>query len=301
MESLSTWRARRGVPEHRLAATAVTDGICKHAEGPVWDARDGVLRYVDMLRGDVMTYRPDGAPERTHVADVVAALRPRRDGGWVLALERDFAVTEPGAWIPRTIAPVIGDPGIRFNDGGCDAAGGFLCGTMAYDKTPGAAELFRLAPDGSVARVLDGVTISNGFCLDPSGSLAYYIDTPTARIDVFDVGTDGFTLSGRRPFVTIEPGAGFPDGLTVDAEGGVWVALFGGWAVRGYGRDGRLRTVIEVGTPDVTACTFGGPAWRDLYITTTQERVRPPDDPLAGALFHAVPGAVGLPPRPYAG
>ncbi len=294
-------REARGVPEHRLTATPVTDGSCEHAEGPVWDARDGVLRYVDMLRGDVMTYGPGLALQRTHVADVVAALRPRRDGGWVLALERDFAVTEPGAWVPRTIATVIGDPGIRFNDGGCDAAGGFLCGTMAYDKTPGTAELFRLAPDGTVTRVLGDLTISNGFCLDPTGTLAYFVDTPTARIDVFDVGADGCTLSGRRPFVALEPGAGFPDGLTVDADGGVWVALFGGGAVRGYGPDGRLEAVIAVATPDVTACTFGGPELRDLFITTTQERVRPPDDPLAGALFHAVPGPVGLPPRPYAG
>jgi sugar lactone lactonase YvrE len=254
-----------------------------------------------MLRGDVMTYRPGGALERTHVADVVAALRPRRDGGWVLALEHEFAVTEPGSWVPRTIASVIGDPGIRFNDGGCDAAGNFLCGTMAYAKTPGAAELFRLAPDGSVVRVLDDLTISNGFCLDPTGSRAYYVDTPTARIDVFDVGADGSTLSGRRPFVEIEPGAGFPDGLTVDANGGVWVALFGGSAVRGFAPDGRLETIVEVGTPDVTACAFGGPELRDLFITTTQERVRPPDEALAGALFHAVPGPVGLPPRPYAG
>jgi sugar lactone lactonase YvrE len=288
-------------PEHRLTARAVTAGVCEHGEGPVWDVRDGVLRYVDMPRGDVMTYGPGGALARTHVADFVAALRPRRDGGWVLALERDFAVTEPGTWVPRTIASVIGDRGIRFNDGGCDAAGGFFCGTMAFDKTPGTAELFRLAPDGSVARVLGDVTISNGFCLDPTGTLAYYVDTPTARIDVFDVGADGSTLSNRRPFVTIEPGAGFPDGLTVDADGGVWVALFGGWAVRGYRTDGRLATIVEVATPDVTACAFGGPEMRDLYITTTQERFRPPDDPLAGALFHVVPGPAGLPPRAYAG
>lgn len=254
-----------------------------------------------MLRGDVMTYGPGEDLERTHVADVVAALRPRRDGGWVLALEHDFAVTEAGSWVPLTIASVIGDPGVRFNDGGCDAAGGFFCGTMAYAKTPGTAELFRLGPDGSVARVLGDLTISNGFCLDPTGSLAYYVDTPTARIDVFDVGADGWTLSGRRPFVAIEPGAGFPDGLTVDADGGVWVALFGGGAVRGYRPDGRLETVVEVATADVTACAFGGPALRDLFITTTQERVRPPEAPLAGALFHAVPGPAGLPPRSFAG
>lgn len=294
-------RATDVEPTRRLTAQPVTDAVCEHAEGPVWDARDGVLRFVDMLRGDVMTLATGGELTRTHVADVVAALRPRRDGGWVLALERAFAVTDRGSWAPRHVAGVVADPAIRFNDGGCDAAGGFLCGTMAYDQTPGVGTLYRLAPDGSVAVVLEGLTISNGFCLDPSGTIAYFIDTPTGRVDVLDVSADGSTLARRRPFVTIEAGAGWPDGLTVDAEGGVWVALYGGGAVRRYLPDGRLDAVVEVATPEVTACAFGGPALRDLYITTSQERRRPPDDSLAGAVFHVVPGPAGLTARPYWG
>ena len=294
-------RAADVEPTRRLTAQPVTAAVCEHAEGPVWDARDGVLRFVDMVRGDVMTLTPGGELTRTHVADVVAALRPRRNGGWVLALGRALAVTDPGSWTPRRIAEVVADPAIRFNDGGCDAAGGFLCGTMAYDQSSGAGTLYRLAPDGSVAVVLEGLTISNGFCLDRSGELAYFVDTPTGRVDVLDVGPDGRTLACRRPFVTIEAGAGWPDGLTVDGEGGVWVALYGGGAVRRYLPDGRLDTIVEVATREVTACAFGGPELRDLYITTSQERRRPPDDPLAGALFHVVPGPPGLPPRPYSG
>jgi sugar lactone lactonase YvrE len=291
----------------QLTASLRTADRCQHAEGPVWDVRAGVLRFVDMLAGDVVAFDPrraaarDTKLDRIHVGTVAAALRPRRAGGWVLALEHGFATTEPGDWTPRPVADVITDPAIRFNDGGCDAAGGFLCGSMAYSQVSGAGALYRLAPDGTVTRVLDDVTISNGFCLDPDGRRAYYVDTPTRRIDVFDVGADGATLAGRRPFVTLEPDAGLPDGLTVDTVGGVWVALYGGASVRRYLPDGQLDTIVEVPTPHVTACTFGGDDLRELFITTSREGIEPGTDTLAGALFSVDPGVAGLPPLAYAG
>ena len=119
--------------------------------------------------------------------------------------------------------------------------------------------------------------------------------------DVFDVAADGRTLSGRRPFVRIEDGAGGPDGLCVDAEGGVWVALFGGSAVRRYRADGTLAAIVRVGTRKVTACTFAGRDLGTLVITTSQEDLEPRDGPLAGTLFAVRPGVTGLPPLPYRG
>lgn len=292
----------------RLAARAVTTAAAEHGEGPVWDAHRGVLHWVDMLRGDVLTLDPrslaDGhlvVPDRVHLADVVAVLRPRRAGGWVLATERGFALTEPDDWTPRPIGDAFADTTIRMNEGGCDPAGGFLCGSMAYDKRIGGATVYRLAPDGSIAVLWDDVTISNGFGLDPAHTTAYYVDTPTLRIDRFDVGADGMTLSDRRPFVTIEPGVGHPDGLTVDTDGGVWVALFGGSAVRRYTPDGTLDTIVDVPTPHVTACTFGGPDLADLYITTSQERLDLADHPEAGTLYTVRPGQTGMLPLPFAG
>lgn len=294
-----------------LTARPVTTpgSACQHGEGPVWDARAGRVRWVDMLRGDLLSLDPsairDGAlmePERRHLTDVLAALRPRASGGWVVATERGFAVTDrDGDWTLRPVATAFDDPAIRMNDGGCDPAGGFLCGTMAYAKTPGAATLYRLAPDGTVDVVLTDLTISNGVAIDPTGRRAYYIDTPTLRIDVFDVATDGRTLSGRRPFVVIEPGAGGPDGLCVDAEGGVWVALFGGSAVRRYLPDGSLAALVHVDARKVTACAFGGDDLGTLFITTSREDLEPRDGPLAGTLFAVRPGVVGVPPLPYRG
>jgi len=294
-----------------LTARPVTTlaSAADHAEGPVWDARAGMLRWVDMLRGDVLSLDPrtipdDGLvePERRHLSTVVAALRPRAGGGWVVATERGFAVTDSDDdWTLRPIAEVWDDPSIRMNEGGCDLAGGFLCGSMAYAKTTGDATLYRLDPDGTVEVVLEGSTISNGFSLDPTGTLAYYIDTPTHRVDVFDVGADGRTLTGRRPFVTIEDDAGGPDGLAVDAAGGVWVALFGGSAVRGYRADGSLATIIHVPTRKVTACEFAGEDLGTLFITTSQEDLEPRGGPLAGTLFAVRPGVTGMLPLPFRG
>ena len=162
-----------------------------------------------------------------------------------------------------------------------------------------AAALYRLDPDGSVHAALEGVTVSNGLDWSPDGSLAYYDDTATHRVDVFDYDPHA-GLTARRPFVQL-PDDGNPDGLTVDAEGGVWVALYGSGAVHRYTRDGVLDAVVEVPTALVTACAFGGPHLDELFVTTSREGLPPGDDPLAGSLFRAEVAIAGLPVREFAG
>jgi sugar lactone lactonase YvrE len=226
-----------------ITAEQATAAVAEHGEGPVWDASRGVLASVDMLRGDLLTVDllRDGAElaevRRRHVGDVLAALRPRARGGWVVALERGFGLLdEPGSsgeGAARPLGELWSDPGIRMNDGGCDPAGGFWCGSMAYDdSTPGRGSLYRLAPDGSVATMLTGVTVSNGLCWAPDGSRAYYVDSGTGGIDVLTVDLAAPAVTSRERFVDVEGGT--PDGLTVDADGGVWVALWGGSAVHRY-------------------------------------------------------------------
>lgn len=280
-----------------MRAEPVTEAVAHHGEGPVWSERWGGLRWVDMLAGDILSLRGDGSVNRRKVGGVVAAMRPRRFGGAVLALERGFALEEPNGSL-TDLADVWSDDGVRMNDGGCDPDGRFYCGSMAYDRAPGAAALYRLDPDRTVHVVLEGVTISNGLEWSPDGARAYYADTATHRIDVFDYDLRS-GLTGRRPFV--ELGAGLPDGLTVDAQGGVWVALFGGGAVHRYSAEGRLSEIVDVPTPQVTACTLGGPRLDELYVTTSQESIDPVDDPLAGALFRADAGVAGMPARGFAG
>ena len=284
-----------------VAASGVeqlTGPLAYHGEGPVWSSRWGGLRWVDMLAGDVLSLAPGGAVSRRHVAGVVAALRPRAGGGAVLAVERGFALEDPGGAVTPLVELWSGDA-VRMNEGACDPDGRFYAGSMAYDQEPGAASLFRLDPDGSVRVVLDHVTVSNGLEWSPDGSLAYYNDTATHRIDVFDYDPAA-GLTGRRPFVQI-PDEGRPDGLTVDAEGRVWTAISNGGAVHCYSPKAVLEEVVRVPARKVTACAFGGEHLDELFITTSREGLSPGVDPLAGSLFRAEPGVTGRPVREFAG
>ncbi|GGL68276.1 calcium-binding protein [Streptomyces fumigatiscleroticus] len=268
-------------------------------EGPTWDAAAGRLLWIDILNSRVHTYDPvTGHRTVRRTEQHVGAVKPRAGGGLVLNLRDGIGLLGPDdsfCWLHH--GPV---PGRRANDAAVAPDGSLWAGTMRYDEAPGGGTLSRVTGDGAVETVLDDVTVSNGTGWSPDGRLMYYIDTPTRRIDVFDHDHASGRVTGRRPLAGIEEGAGFPDGLTVDADGCVWVALWDGGAVRRYTPDGRLDRVIELPAPRVTACAFGGPDLTDLYITTARTGLAAPH-PLAGSLL-VVPGAgKGLPQPAFAG
>jgi sugar lactone lactonase YvrE len=279
-----------------VKAEQVTGPVAFHGEGPVWSSRWGGLRWVDMLAGDVLQLTEDGSVLRRHVADGAAALRPRRGGGAVIGVRRGFALEDPDGSVTHLPELWSGDD-VRMNEGTCDPDGRFLCGTMAYDERPGAGSLFRLDPDRTVTVVLEGVTISNGLEWSPDGTRAYYVDTPTREISVFDYDGAG-ELHDRRPFASVDA---MPDGLTVDADGGVWVALYDGRAVQHFGPDGTRGAQVRVPEGRVTACTFGGEDLDRLFITTSREGLSPAEEPSAGSLHLADVGVRGLPAREFAG
>ena len=282
-----------------MRADQLTDPITFHGEGPVYSPAWGGLRLVDLFAGDVLTLAEDGTATRRHVDTIAAALRPREGGGAVIAVERGFVLEDADGTLTR-LPEVWSDSTVRMNDGGTAPDGSFYCGSMAYDQRTGAGSLYRLAADGSVSLAHSGVTISNGLEWSPDGALAYYNDTPTGRIGVFDWAPDT-GLTGLRTFAQIPEADGYPDGLTVDSTGGVWVALYAGGAVRRYSPEGVLDAVIEVAAGRVTACTFGGADLTQLFITTSRENLAPGDDPLAGSIFTATPGVAGLPVTTFAG
>jgi sugar lactone lactonase YvrE len=273
---------------------------CYHGEGPCWADDWGGLRWVDMLSGDVLSLDQHGGVTRTHVGEVAAVIRPRASGGAVLALKDSFAVTDGDLGQLRTVATVGLEPGVRLNEGGCDPDGRFYCGSMATDESPQAGTFYCLDPGGSVRPVLDKVTISNGFDFSPDGTIAYYVDTRDQSIDIFDYSADT-GLVNRRRWVDVPVEAGWPDGLTVDAEGGVWLALMGGSAVHHYSASGRLEEVIPLPVSQVTACTFGGTGLDTLYVTTSQIGADIQAQPASGALFAIQPGARGRPALTFAG
>jgi len=282
-------------------ATVVTDDRIHHAEGPTWDARTDRLLWIDQYAGHVHTGAwdaPAGRLRVDHTYDLgrpVGAVVPDRDGdGWTAAAGLGFVRLGADGRVVPLAQPEQGRPRrMRMNDGKCDPAGRFWAGSMAFDKAEGAGSLYRLEHDLTLTTVLTGVTISNGLGWTDGGATMYYIDTPTQRVDRFRVGADG-GLSDRTPVVQVSDGA--PDGMTLDDEGCLWVALWGAAAVHRYAPTGELLAVVEVDAPQVSSCAFGGTDGRTLFVTTSQEGYDESESaahPNAGHLFAVDVGVSG--------
>lgn len=293
-------------PQPTDAPELVLDAGTELGEGPIWDQTRQRLLFVDIMRGHVHEFDP--ATRHHRVVDAgqpVGAVAPTVRGDWIVAAQRGFFRLDPDSGRTTLVAEVeVGLETNRMNDGYVDSQGRFWAGTMDMTERAPTGALYRLDPDCSVHRMLDSVTISNGIDWSPDDHRAYYIDTPTRRLDVLDFDAEAGTVTNRRPLVTFADDQGSPDGLVVDAEGFVWVGLFGGWALHRYAPDGRLERAVRFPTARVTKCAFGGPELKDLYATTAfigfdaDERAR---QPLAGGLFRMRPGVAGRPSHRFAG
>ena len=280
---------------------------CELAEGPVWDVDRQVLRWVDILAGRVYSFDPQADTHISFDAGVpVGAVGLTRSGRLVLALVDGFALADqdgqrltrlPGFGVDRAV--------IRFNDGKPDPWGNFCAGTMAWDEKNGPpCSLYRLSPNGTVTELVGGVGLSNGLDWTDDRKLFYYADSNVGRVDLFDTDPDTGALSGWRPFVTVPEADGVPDGLTLDAEGCLWLAVWDAGEVRRYTPDGRLDTVVRVPARQVTSAAFGDDDLGTLYITTAREGLTDADrsaQPHAGDIFACRPGVTGRPPFLFSG
>jgi sugar lactone lactonase YvrE len=275
-------------------------------EAPHWDERTKTLLLVDLTAGVVFRYDRSGAKLGSFpVGQEVGAVVPRRGGGLVLAVRDGIAaVSDTGEGFELT-SPVERDiPGNRMNDAKCDPAGRLFAGTTAFDFSPHSAALYRVGPDWSFAQIVREVTQSNGIAWSPGGSRMYFIDSATQGVDVFDFDVGTGSASNRRRLVTIERAHGVPDGMTTDSRGNLWVACFGGAAVRCYSPTGVLLDEVLFPVTQVTSCTFGGPDLADLYVTSAAYRLSAGQlkkEPHAGAIFVCRPGAAGMPASSFAG
>ena len=284
----------------------VLDARAELGEGPRWDPGEQRLLWVDIMAGRVHAFRPDkGACRNVGVGKPVGALAGARDGSLVLAVADGFARLDFKSGATTMLAAVEADrPQNRMNDGACDPAGRFWAGTMALDESPGQGALYRLDPDLTVHTMVTSVTISNGIDWSLDGRRMYYVDSPTRRIDVFDFDGPAGAITNRRPFAAIPEDAGIPDGLTVDADGFVWLALWGGAALRRYAPDGTLERTVPLPVSHPTSCAFGGAALDELYVTSArrplsvEERKREPE---AGSLLRLRPGVKGRPANLFGG
>lgn len=280
-------------------------------EGAIWDARRQRLLWVDILGHLLFIYDPATGKNRgINLLQAVGTVVPRAKGGVVVALHNGFARLDPETERMTPIADPEADlPGNRFNDGKCDPAGRLWAGTMAFDgmndREQGA--LYCLDADGTVTRKLGRISISNGIVWSADARTMYFIDTVKNDVRAFDYDLETGAIANERVTVRND-GDGHFDGMTIDAEGMVWIALFGGGAVKRYDpQTGEHLATIELPVSCVTSCAFGGPDLDQLYVTSGSYRLTAAElaeQPLAGSLFRAVPGVVGVrgvPAFEYAG
>lgn len=284
-------------------------------EGPGWDAEGQELFWVDITGGRLTTATLTGsgaaAKHRYDTGHVIGCAAPYRGpgGGWLLGADQGFAHLAADGTFTVLAQPEAGSPvPVRMNDGCCDPAGRFWAGSMAWDKTPGAASLLRVDLDGSVHRVLTGMTISNGLGWSPDGRTMYVTDTggPTrpGTIDAYDYDAATGAISRRGPVVSVPAGPGGPDGMTVDADGGLWVSLWGHSAVHHYTPDGQLADIVKLPVTQPSSCCIGGPDGRTLVITTAREDLGAGDlaaQPDAGRLMRCTVEVTAPPAVPFAG
>ena len=277
-------------------------------ERPVWDASRNCVIWVDINVGALHQFSAEAGDSVVTTAGVpVGAAAPRAGGGFILAAADGFRlIGADGTADGPPVRPAGMPAAVRFNDGACDPAGRFWAGTYATDGKAGTASLYRLDVDGSVTEVFGGVTESNGLAWSPDASVFYYTDSgeSLSRVRAFSFDLESGQVRDERDLIRFAPGDGVADGLVVDAEGCLWIAMWDGGCVRRYSADGELlgRYLVPASRP--TCPGFGGPALDDLYLTTAWEGLTGEQraaDPLAGHLLRARPGVRGQAMACYGG
>jgi sugar lactone lactonase YvrE len=270
-------------------------------EGPYWRPEDDCLLWIDIHRGLLhMTRVQSGETTSVDLGEVSAAF-PAFGGGILTAggSRLTLRATRPGeGWAGRTVAEVPAREGVRFNDAAVDPAGRVWVGSMHTGETDPIGTLYRLDSGGTLTPVVEGVTVSNGLGWSPDGTCLYYADSPLRRIDMFDYDQATGKAFQRRVFADLTRVDGVPDGLTVDADGCVWVAMHGGGALRRLTPSGQQDAVLPLPVSRPTSCAFGGPDLAELYVTTASAGLTEGErsaQPLAGRLLRLRPGPVGLP------
>lgn len=273
-------------------------------EGPSWDAETEALWWVDIHNHRVHRFAPEAGEDTVYeVGESVGCVHPATGGRVVLGLRRSVALLDPATGALERVASLLPErPGLRLNDGKCDARGRLWIGSMS--KETGGASLFRVDPDGGVREVERGLTISNGLGWSPDGRFFYLTDSPARTIYAFDFDLDAGEISGRRVFARLPDEDPVPDGLAVDAEGCVWSAQWDGGCLVRFAPDGGELLRVRVPVPRPTSCAFGGRDGGDLYVTTasvgmTEDEVE--DAFESGDLFVLRPGVTGPPSTPFGG
>ncbi|TNJ63200.1 SMP-30/gluconolactonase/LRE family protein [Paenibacillus hemerocallicola] len=288
-------------------AELLLDAKAALGEGPSWDERNGLLYWVDIDGKALHTY--EVSSKQTSVVPLgkkIGAVVPRKSGGVVLVLEDGFYAYDPsGDGLTFLGNPEGRKPNTRFNDGKCDAAGRFWAGTMSMNGTANQGALYCLETDLTIRTIFENVSCSNGLAWSPDNRTMYYIDSPTRKVMAYDFDLESGEMSNPRVAVEVTEEGAVPDGMTSDAEGMIWVALWGGYGIRRWNpHTGELLLKIDVPAEQSSSCAFAGPNLDELYITSARVGISEAnllDQPLAGGLFLYKSDVKGQPTYAFGG
>jgi sugar lactone lactonase YvrE len=269
----------------------VLDHKCLLGEGALWDHHTNAICWVDILNGQIHEYSTSTNGHRIHsLNEMVGTIALCNNGDFLAAIKSGVViVNREGLITKRLVHPEAHLPGNRYNDGKCDPGGRLWVGSIALDESEGAANLYRINPDLSTSTVITNVTISNGMAWSGDQRTFYYIDTPTLTVSAFDYDLSRGQITNGRTAIEIPRSEGWPDGMTIDEEGMLWIAHWDGWQVARWNPNtGKKLLSIRLPAAHVSCCTFGGQNFGDLYITTARKGLTPAqlqEQPLAGSLF----------------
>lgn len=275
----------------RPAIEIVLDHTCLLAEGPVWDDVQELICWVDILNGELYQFSPHSKKQTTiALHQMIGAFALCSDGNLIVVLQNGFAfVDRTNGSIKMISDPEIHLTGNRFNDGKCDPGGRFWAGTMSLLETPEVGAVYMMDNDLTVTQKIPSVSISNGMAWSMDGTVFYFIDSPARCVDAYDFDVKSGQISNRRIVVQVPEADGFPDGMTIDEEGMLWIAHWGGWQVARWNpANGEKLFSFKLPVEKITSCTFGGDELKDMYITSAKvglSETESKEQPLAGSLF----------------
>lgn len=286
------------------------DAKASLGESPAWDAKLQTLYWTDILGKRIHSF--DGRDHHVQMDEMVGCLAPRRQGGLVLArrsgfwnLDTDATAASPKGKLTHIASPRREPETNRFNDGKCDPRGRFLAGTMDMEEKKASGSLYSLAPDGRVTKLLGRIRISNGLAWSPDHRIMYFIDTPTREVKAFDYNLETGGIAEPRVVIRFPDTFGWPDGMTSDMDGNLWIALWGGARVSNWDpRSGQLLAQFSVPAWQVSSCVFGGSEMNELYITTARHGLNTAmlkKYPLSGGLFRMQTNVRGMETFEFAG
>jgi sugar lactone lactonase YvrE len=270
-------------------------------EGPAWDATRQLLYWLDVYAGHLHVHDPHSGDDRIHeLGHMVGCVAPARSGKLLLGLQDGLATldlsTDKLTYLAR---PEKHLPGNRFNDGKCDPRGRFLAGTMDHTEKENTGSLYSLSPGGALKTLISKVGISNGLAWSPDHKTLYYIDTPTHKVMAYDYDVQRGEIDSARVAINVPAELGWPDGMTSDTKGRLWVALWGGAALSVWEPgSGRLVQCIPIPAKNVSSCVFGGPQQNQLYVTSARKGLGEADlttYPATGGLFRLQTNVEGMP------